>query len=133
MAIPWLEAPRPLEAFRAACDRPHPFFRWAAAGPRDLSRWSYLATDPAETLSIRGGRSGPSRDPWRALSSRWPRTVLRRGHLPPFSGGWAGAFGYELRSAVERTPPPRRPFDGFPGVWLARYEAVLAWDDTSIT
>jgi len=124
----WDHAPTPRHAFAATKARALPFVRVAAAGPKDLSRWSYLALEPVETLSIEGGPRGPARDPWRALSSRWPRRVRRRGRVPPFAGGWAVALAYELRSAVERVPPPRRPAGGVPALWLARYDAVIAWD-----
>jgi para-aminobenzoate synthetase component 1 len=125
---PWRHAPTPREAFRAVAHLAHPFFR-LAEGPADLGRWSYLAVDPVDVLAIEGTVRGPAADPWSALSSRWPEAVRRRGRPPPpFAGGWAVAMAYELRSAVESMPPPRAPAGGFPTLWLARYDAVAAWD-----
>lgn len=46
----------------------------------------------------------------------------------PFAGGWAGVVGYEARSAVERSPPPRLSPLGFPAIWLGHYEAVAGWN-----
>jgi para-aminobenzoate synthetase component 1 len=122
---PWSGAPSPLEALPAAATGRHAFLRLAAGGPGDLSRWSFLACDPDQVVAT----SAPPRpDVWERLRARWPSRVARTGPRVPFAGGWAGSIGYEARAAVERTPPARRPPEGFPAVFLARYRAVLAWD-----
>jgi para-aminobenzoate synthetase component 1 len=109
----------------------HSFLRMAAGGPSDLARWSFAGADPVETFVVRSVR-GPTDRVFARLARRWPAreaTALRTiGPRLPFAGGWFGAFGYELRSAVEAIPPPRPPPDGFPALWLGRYDAVLAWD-----
>ena len=125
---PWAEAVSPLEALRRLAGARHPFVRFAAGGPKDLARWSYAGADPVETLRVTVGSRGPQRDPWKAIARRWPRPVARSGPRIPFAGGWFGCLGYELRSAVETVPPPRAPADGFPALWLGRYEAIVAWD-----
>ncbi len=128
IVVPFPDAPPPLEAFRRLRHRPRVAFRWAAGGPADLARWSFLASDPVERRSsVRGGTRGRS-DPFGALAARAPRAVLRVGPRIPFAGGWFGSFGYELRSAVEATPPSRPAPDGFPALSFARYDAVLAWE-----
>ncbi len=100
--------PGPLEVLRRLVDRPRPFLRFAAAGPRDLATWSFAGSDPVETLDA--ATAGPGRaDPLAALARRWPRPVRRLGPRIPFAGGWVATLGYEVRSAVESTPPPRRP------------------------
>lgn len=123
--------PAPPDALARVASLPHPFLRWAAGGPTDLARWSYLACDPDDTWTVSrleggGGRGG--RGFWASFARRWPRRVRHAGPAIPFGGGWAGTIGYELRSAVERIPPPRRPPLGFPTLFLAHYDAVLAWD-----
>jgi len=125
---PWAAAVPPLEALRRLAPDRHPFVRFAAGGPKDLARWSYAGAHPVETLRVTVGARGPERDPWVALARRWPRPMTRQGPRIPFAGGWFGCLGYELRSAVEAIPPPRAPADGFPALWLGRYEAVVAWD-----
>src|SRR5204863_203870 len=77
VVLPWEAAPSPLDAFRAVAARTHPFFRWAAGGPRDLARWSYLAFDPRRTLAIGGSSRGLARDPFAALGSLWPDPAAR--------------------------------------------------------
>ncbi len=137
VVIPLPRAPGPLEAFRRLGRRPHVAFRWAAGGPPDLARWSFLASDPTERLSLSRpfGPTGPegrrTRDPWDALAARWPSVVTRIGPRLPFAGGWIGSFGYELRELLEPLPPPRTAPDGFPALSFARYDAVLAWEHPS--
>lgn len=108
--------------------RRHAFFRRAGQGPADVPRWSYLASDPTQILSSDDGPAGRTADPFESLASHWPHRVARDGPRTPFSGGFAGFIGYEARSAVEASPPGRRPPDGFPTYWLGRYDAVLAYD-----
>lgn len=57
---------------------------------------------------------------------RW--STERTEGLPPFQGGAAGCFGYELGRGLERLPPPE--FDDFhvPAMALGWYDVVLAWD-----
>lgn len=114
--------------WRALSVRPHAFFRRAAGGPSDLRSWSFLASNPVEIVTSSDGRPRVGNDPFRALARRWPSPVRQKGPKTPFTGGFAGFIGYEARSAVERTPPPRRAPDGFPTYWLGRYDAVLALD-----
>jgi len=127
IVVPAPGLPAPLDVLRRLAARRRPFLRWAAGGPADLATWSYAGCDPVETLDRPTAGPG-ARDPLAALARRWPRRVRRVGPRVPFAGGWVAALGYEVRSAVERTPPPRRPPLGFPAMSSARYDAVLAWD-----
>jgi para-aminobenzoate synthetase component 1 len=126
VVVPWPAAPDPLAALAAVAGRRHPFLRLFAGGPADLGAWSFLAADPDRVWPVPAGRVGPRF--FADLARRWPRRVVRRGPRIPFAGGWAGTLGYELRSAVERLPPPRRPPLGFPAAFLGHYDACAAWD-----
>lgn len=110
----------------------------ATAGPLRApalhGRWSFIALDPFETLIARDGLvDGAS--PFEALKTRLAAFALppdKTAGLPPFCGGAAGFFGYELARTLERLPPPRAPFapDGRspPDMALGLYDTVLAFD-----
>ena len=75
-------------------------------------RHSYLAADPYRTLDEQGRSAGLGR-PGRRRVIRSPslETLLARDRrpmpspgLPPFQGGAAGVFGYELAQHLERVP-----------------------------
>jgi len=119
-------APSPLEAFAAASGRPGVAFLDAAANPPQLGRWSYLATDPVETLT--------------GSAAEWPQAAARlragfhppqresSGELPPFRGGWIGWFSYEFGRAFDAQPIAPADTQRIPDFSLARYESLLAWD-----
>ena len=48
--------------------------------------------------------------------------------LPPFQGGAAGVFSYDLNRGLERLPRPRFDEFGVPALAVGFYDVVLAWD-----
>ena len=120
----WRGAPDPVDALLAVGRADHPFLRTAQGGGSRGTPWSFLGVRPRETLVC---RRAPSTDA-SCLEALAPVRVTHRGPTVPFRGGWAGMLGYELRAAVERSPPPRRPPGGFPALWLGRYDAIVAWN-----
>lgn len=48
--------------------------------------------------------------------------------LPPFQGGMAGVFGYELNHYIEIMPPQKQDDLLFPELILGFYDLVFAWD-----
>lgn len=115
-----------MEAFRAVCGRPGVVFLDAAANPPQLGRWSYLATDPAETI-------GGSAEDWPAAAERIRAGFRHPQHessdeLPPFQGGWIGWFSYEFGRAFDAQPIARAGAQHVADFSLARYESLLAWD-----
>ncbi|KAA1262234.1 Aminodeoxychorismate synthase component 1 [Rubripirellula obstinata] len=74
----------------------------AATAPDRLVRYSFLCSDPTETLVAESTGS----DPWPLLSqwcSRLPGKL--RPDLPPFQGGIAGLLGYEAGGWLDATGP----------------------------
>ena len=60
-------------------------------------------------MADRAGRRQPMRDFDCRLRSRPPSPMrlaneFAASDLPPFQGGWAGMFGYELAGSLERVP-----------------------------
>jgi para-aminobenzoate synthetase component 1 len=48
--------------------------------------------------------------------------------LPPFQGGAAGYFGYDLGRQTERLPATARDDSGLPEMLVGLYDWVIAWD-----
>jgi para-aminobenzoate synthetase component 1 len=114
-----------VEAFRRLSKLPHViFFDSAMRHPR-LGRYSFVAADPAEWLTVPADGS----DAFAQLAScvdKLPGTI--RPELPPFQGGWAGLFGYELASSLERVPRAANDEFETPALAVGLYDVVVAFD-----
>ena len=90
-----------VDAFRRLSDLPHVVFFDSAMRHPQLGRYSFIAADPVEWLTV----PADGTDAFQQLADRvamLPQTA--RADLPPFQGGWAGLFGYELAGSLERVP-----------------------------
>lgn len=114
--------------FRRLSGLPHLVFFDSAMRHRQLGRYSFITADPVKWISIPADGSD-------ALSlmatevAGLPRDF--RLDLPPFQGGWAGLFGYDLASSLERVP--RAGIDEFkiPSLAIGLYDVVVAFDHQS--
>jgi para-aminobenzoate synthetase component 1 len=100
------------------------FFDSAMRHPQ-LGRYSFIAADPVEWLTA----PSDGTDAIQQLADRvavLPQSV--RADLPPFQGGWAGLFGYELAGSLERVL--KAPIDEFeiPALAAGLYDVVVAFD-----
>jgi para-aminobenzoate synthetase component 1 len=128
-------APEPWETFQRLLHLPHVLFLESAGDYPGLGRYSFLTADPFHWLSsrrgrIREGRNPPSDgDPFAVLqhSLRGWRAETTPG-LPPFQGGAAGLFGYDLCHHIERLPRPRRDEFETPDLAVGFYDWVIAFD-----
>lgn len=104
----------------------------------DAGRYSYLTADPFLTLRSRGRRvqlteGGVTRvvdgDPW-ALLQELLRQYRRESipDLPPFQGGAAGYFAYDLGRHLERLPATAADDLQLPELYVGFYDWVLAHD-----
>ena len=104
-----------------------------------LGRYSYFMTAPRKKLIWKAGKGhfGDGRwqfitDPW-AILQEWlaERRCETNPDLPPFQGGIAGLFSYDLARSLERLPAPR--FDEFdlPDLAVGLFEPVLAFDNVT--
>jgi len=129
----------PWEAMRAIADLPYPLFFDSAAEPSQLSRYSYLMADPVWFIRSKlgqvtiSGQSLPSSPPVAnplELLSDWLRSASGEisAGLPPFQGGLAGLFSYDLVHHLERVP--RHSVDEFqaPDLAVGCYDWVYAFD-----
>jgi para-aminobenzoate synthetase component 1 len=114
-----------VDAFRRLSRLPHVVFFDSAMRHPKLGRYSFVAADPVEWLTIPADGS----DAFQQLANRV--AVLpsaSRDDLPPFQGGWAGLFGYELAGSLECVP--KAPIDEFeiPALAAGLYDVVVAFD-----
>ncbi len=125
---PWL-----LVLQLASC--PHLLFLDSAQAHPSLGRYSFITADPFEWIEARGrrvavnGRVYEPADPFAVLAERLAHSRLTTlPGLPPFQGGAAGLFGYDLCHHIERLPRPR--FDEFqtPDLAVGLYDWVIAFD-----
>ncbi len=128
-AVPLVEelapGPDPWDAARRLAQLPHLLFLDSAAADSPFGRCSFVTADPFDWLRTRGRDDNPFPRLAEWLARYRTETVPG---LPPFQGGVAGLFGYDLCHHVERLPRPR--FDEFALSDLAvgLYDWVLAFD-----
>lgn len=134
-------APSPVGALAALRDLPYPLLLESAAPGGEAGRYSFLAADPFMVLTLRGGAlylatpQGVERlpgDPFLALQRLLDehRSATIPG-IPPFQGGAAGYFGYDLGGCIERIPAHRTDDLGLPDLCVGFYDWVLGWDHAS--
>jgi len=127
----------PAEAFENLAGLPHVLFLDSVLRHPYLGRYSYLTGDPFEWIWSRGRHTyvsnepepPPEADPFTILAERlrrW-RTEPVSG-LPPFQGGAAGMFGYDLCHHLERLPRPRIDDFAIPDLAVGFYDWVVAFD-----
>jgi para-aminobenzoate synthetase component I len=125
----------PWEVCRRLASLPHLLLLESALGHSTLGRYSFVAADPFHWLQGRGsllveGAGEPYRaDPFavlRQLLEQWRVETIA--DLPPFQGGAAGLFGYDLCHHIERLPRPRRDEFETPDLAIGFYDWVIAFD-----
>ena len=135
---PLTAAPLPAAVCDAFLDAPGCLLFDSAGGLPSLARYSYLTADPfllvtadADGLFLRRGGAGHrlTGDPFYALGGLLRDYQLpMHDNLPPFQGGAAGYWGYELGRAVERLPGRAAEDLPLPRLWVGFYDWVLAHD-----
>jgi para-aminobenzoate synthetase component 1 len=128
--IDWLD---PVAAYAAIGGPGSVFLDSARADPR-LGRYSYIGVDPFLTVSSRNGRirvagSTFTGNPFAAVQ-RLLRTLAiePRPELPPFQGGLAGLFGYDLVQHLEQVPAAASDDMEFPDLALGAFDCVVAFN-----
>jgi para-aminobenzoate synthetase component 1 len=116
---------------------PHLVFFDSASGHPGLGRYSFLAADPFDWIqafgrSVRTGGMDPvvrQADPFAVLSERLARYHVEPDpKLPPFQGGVAGLFGYDLCHHLERLPRPVHDDFAVPDLAVGLYDWVISID-----
>src|SRR5665213_1371725 len=122
-----IPAPDPWEVCLCLSALPNLLFLDSCGGDPALRRYSYVTAAPFDWLWTRGAKGGG--DPFAVLRKRLRRYNVKtlRG-LPPFQGGAAGLFGYDLCHKVERLPRPRRDEFRTPHMAVGFYDWVISFD-----
>lgn len=107
-----------------AC-RPFCLFLDSALRDPARGRFSFLAADPFDVLIV----PADGRDGLAALEDVLCRyAVPTVPGLPPFQGGAAGLFGYDLSRSLERLPAARWDEFQTPAMAVGFYDVVVAFD-----
>ncbi len=118
-------APDPVDAFLRLSQLPNCIFFDSARRDPNLGRYSFIAVDPFQLISGSPSDATIWMKIERAIAEFAAPTLPG---VPPFQGGLAGIFSYDLSRTLERLPKPR--FDEFqlPGAVLGLYDVVVAFD-----
>jgi para-aminobenzoate synthetase component I len=141
-----IPAPDPWQVCRRLGGLPRLLFLDSANSHPTLGRYSFVTADPFAWLRSRRsnvewtwlspidqGEPPPTAsvlDPFTALAcclKRFPLSTIPG--LPPFQGGAAGLFGYDLCHHLERLPQPPRDEFATPDLAVGLYDWVIAFDD----
>jgi para-aminobenzoate synthetase component 1 len=126
-----------VEVFRRLSALPHVVFFDSAMRHPTLGRYSFVAADPVEWITAPTDGSNALRDFGFRIShcglksnSDNPQSAIRdpQLNLPPFQGGWAGMFGYELGRSLERLPAAAIDEFQLPALAVGLYDVVAAFD-----
>jgi len=118
-------APNAEAAFLALCRRPHCLFLDSALRHLTLGRYSFLTADPFDFLVVQADGSDALGRLAHGFCELTAKTVSG---LPPFQGGAAGLFSYDLNRSLERVRKPRFDEFGVPALAVGFYDVVLALD-----
>jgi para-aminobenzoate synthetase component 1 len=115
----------PAEAAEALSDLPFLTFLDSAKTEKNLGRYSFVAADPIARLAGHFVDSS-----WVTQLKSWLADFAQEPveGLPPFQGGAAGLFSYELGRSLERLPKPLFNELAFPDLSLGLYDVVVAFD-----
>ncbi len=132
-------APEAWATFQRLLHLPRALFLDSALRHPTLGRYSFLTADPFEWLEARGrtvrltGIQGAAQwedaDPFAVLAEHLARYRTEPlPDLPPFQGGAAGLFGYDLCHHIERLPRPELDEFETPDLAVGLYDWVIAFD-----
>ncbi|MBA4191215.1 MAG: aminodeoxychorismate synthase, component I [Planctomycetaceae bacterium] len=135
LAVELVPAPDPWEVARRLAHLPHLLFLDSAEKHGERGRYSYVSAEPPEWLTSPDGRSLDGvryglGHPWVGF-----QRVLHETHrktcpdLPPFQGGLAGLFGYDLNRVFEDIDPTRTDEFNVPAYAAGIYDWVVSFDN----
>ncbi len=128
-SLPFVEAlPRGISAVDVFCrlrNHPHVVFFDNCDSQINDARYSFVAVDPFQWITAPADGSDGLGKLQLALNGYQEQTVPG---LPPFQGGAAGIFGYELALSLERLSPAKANDLPVPAMAVGLYDLVVAFD-----
>ena len=131
----------PIEAFLAVKHLPYSLLLDSADLKHPNSRYTYVMCMPVETIEAKNGtitvtnwdqRLTLQGDPLDLLGERlssWINETKSLKNLPPFQGGAAGLFSYDLCRSIEELPEIENAETIVPDLAIGIYDQVLAYDN----
>ena len=118
-------APDSVAAFQNLSHLPHCLFLDSAMRQPQSGRYSFIAADPFAWLSTTADQTDGLAVLSSMLSGLATATVPE---VPPFQGGAAGLFAYDLNRSLEAIPQPRIDEFQVPSLAIGLYDVVVAFD-----
>ncbi len=130
----------PLIAFKAINHMPYSLLLDSADRNHPSSRYSFVMGYPIETIETKNRQTTVTNweqqltipgDPFEILQDRmdaWVGKTQTVGNLPPFQGGAAGLFGYDLGRTIEDIPETAKDNEKIPDMAVGLYDQVYAYD-----
>lgn len=118
-------APDVEQTFRRLVGRRHTLFLDSALRDPVLGRYSFLTAEPFNFLRLPVD-GAPAFAELAARLGQFNSDSIAE--LPPFQGGAAGLFSYDLARQLERVPAPRFDEFGVPALAVGLYDVVIAFD-----
>src|SRR5437868_4458297 len=117
----------PVSAFlKLEKDRSHAFLLESVEGGERIARYSFLGGDPFLVKRYKDEQPANFMQDLRATMARFKSVKLP--HLPPFTGGAVGYFGYDMVRTIEDIPKSGIDDLGVDDAVLMFYKTVLAFD-----
>jgi para-aminobenzoate synthetase component 1 len=130
----------PAEAFAALHGDPYSLWLDSADTAHPGGRYSYICSHPIETIEAKDGtvtitnksqQTELTDNIFTLLKYRlaaWNEKPEPIKGLPPFQGGMAGLFGYDLARSIEKLPQRGRLNPHMPDMAVGIYDKVIAFD-----
>jgi anthranilate synthase component I len=117
----------PVSAFlKLEKDRSYAFLLESIEGGERIARYSFLGGDPFLVMRYRDGQPENFLENLRTTMARFKSVQLP--HLPPFTGGAVGYFGYDMVRTIEDIPKSCVDDLGVDDAVLMFYKTILAFD-----
>jgi len=114
----------PEEVFEQFSELEGLVFLDSAQADSPYGRYSFIAFEPFEII-----QTPPARNPFEYLNERLAAFPLETvPELPPFQGGAAGFFSYELNRFLENSPCSLTDDGHFPDMAVGLYDLVIGFD-----